>query len=145
MRCSCRAGTGSIVTSISPCPDYSTVEVRATAPEDRTMMHRSAKTPGAPWYTSDIPETAERRKVLIQTISQMKCLGNTTTMLDQEAIDQQQDLLATYRRTLAHWLRQAAQYGGVVYAPPQTANGIDDARRQIKQIQRRDALTEEEQ
>src|SRR5262245_64541210 len=55
-------------------------------------------------------------------------------MLDQEAIDRQQELLAAYRRTLAHWLRQAAQYGGVVYAPPQTANGIDDARQQIKQI-----------
>src|SRR5262245_27834892 len=55
-------------------------------------------------------------------------------MLDQEAFDRQQELLSAYRRTLAHWLRQAAQYGGVVYAPPQTANGIDEARQQIKQI-----------
>ena len=60
-------------------------------------------------------------------------------MLDQEAIDQQRELLAAHRRTLRHWLRQAAQYGGVVYAPPQTANGIDG-----DLVQRRDALVKED-
>ncbi len=40
----------------------------------------------------------------------------------------------TYRRTLAHLLRQAAQYGGVLYAPPQVAPGIDEARSNIRRI-----------
>src|SRR3982751_451351 len=55
-------------------------------------------------------------------------------MLDQEAIAQQQTLLATHRRTLAHLLEQAAQYGGEVFAPPQTANGIAEARQQTRRI-----------
>ena len=56
------------------------------------------------------------------------------TTADSEAIAQQHELLATYRRTLAHLLQQAAQYGGVPFAPPQTANGIVEARAQIQQI-----------
>jgi tetratricopeptide (TPR) repeat protein len=54
--------------------------------------------------------------------------------LDQEAITQQLTFLATHRRTLAHLLQQAAQYGGEVFAPPQTANGIAEARQQIRRI-----------
>jgi eukaryotic-like serine/threonine-protein kinase len=57
----------------------------------------------------------------------------TTPEPDKE-IAQQRELLATYRRTLAHLLQQAAQYGGVSFAPPQTANGITEARAQIAQI-----------
>jgi eukaryotic-like serine/threonine-protein kinase len=53
---------------------------------------------------------------------------------DSEEIAQQSDLLAVYRRTLAHLLRQAANYGGVSFAPPQTANGISEARAQIAQL-----------
>src|SRR5687768_2803825 len=53
--------------------------------------------------------------------------------LDQETTEQL-DLLAAYRRTLAHLLQQAAQYGGEVFAPPQTANGIAEARQQIRRI-----------
>src|SRR5215470_2789839 len=55
-------------------------------------------------------------------------------MLNQEQIADQLELLMTYRRTLAHLLRQAAQYGGEVFAPPQVANGIHEARTQIQQI-----------
>jgi len=51
-------------------------------------------------------------------------------MLDQEAITQQLDLLAAHRRTLAHLMEQAAAYGGEGFAPPQTANGIAEARTQ---------------
>src|SRR5947208_11653512 len=54
--------------------------------------------------------------------------------LDPEFITQQLALLATHRRTLAHLLRQAAQYGGEVFAPPQTANGIAEARVEIRRI-----------
>jgi len=53
---------------------------------------------------------------------------------EPEAIAQQQELLATHRRTLAHLLQQAALYGGVSFAPPQTANGITEARVQIQGI-----------
>lgn len=49
-------------------------------------------------------------------------------MASQEDIRQQEQLLASYRRTLAHLLNQAAAYGGEVLAPPQTANGIAAAR-----------------
>src|SRR6266498_2028580 len=38
-------------------------------------------------------------------------------MLDSETIAQHNSLLETYRRTLAHLLQQAAQYGGEVFAP----------------------------
>jgi hypothetical protein len=55
-------------------------------------------------------------------------------MPSHEDIANQQELLATYRRTLAHLLRQAALYGGVPFAPPQIVHGIDEARRQIDQI-----------
>jgi hypothetical protein len=55
-------------------------------------------------------------------------------MPDSDAISQQQELLATYRRTLAHLVRQAAHYGGEVFAPPQVANGILEARVQIQQL-----------
>jgi hypothetical protein len=56
------------------------------------------------------------------------------TTSEPEEIAQQRERLATYRRTLAHLLHQAAQYGGVVFAPPQTANGIAEARAQIQQL-----------
>jgi hypothetical protein len=54
--------------------------------------------------------------------------------LDDDTIAQQLDLLATHRRTLTHLLTQAAQYGGEVFAPPQTANGITQARAEIARI-----------
>jgi hypothetical protein len=54
--------------------------------------------------------------------------------LDQEAITHQLTLLAQYRRTLAHLLQQAAQYGDEVFAPPQTANGIAEARAAVLRI-----------
>src|SRR5690242_710771 len=54
-------------------------------------------------------------------------------MLNQADIENQR-LLGVCRRTLAHLLLQAAQYGGVVFAPPQTANGIAQARAQISQL-----------
>lgn len=52
----------------------------------------------------------------------------------QDEIEQQQALLTTYRHTLAHWLAQAAQFGGVPFAPPQVANGIYEARQSIERI-----------
>src|SRR5687767_15229886 len=54
--------------------------------------------------------------------------------IDEEAIVQQQELLTTYRRTLVHLLRQAAQHSGERSAPPQVASGIAEARAQIKQL-----------
>jgi len=54
--------------------------------------------------------------------------------LDPETITQQLELLAAHRRTLAHLLQQAAQFGGAVFAPPQTANGIAEARAEIGRI-----------
>jgi len=54
--------------------------------------------------------------------------------LDDEAITQQLALLTAHRRTLAHLLQQAAQFGGEVFAPPQTANGIAQARAEIQRM-----------
>jgi restriction system protein len=54
-------------------------------------------------------------------------------MPNQEAIEQQQQLLATHRRTLAHWLQQQAQHG-TAYAPPAVTHGIRDARAEIARI-----------
>jgi hypothetical protein len=55
-------------------------------------------------------------------------------MLNQDTINAQLDLLAAHRRTLAHLVQQAAQYGGEVFAPPQTANGIAETRVEIARI-----------
>jgi tetratricopeptide (TPR) repeat protein len=65
---------------------------------------------------------------------------DTCMSLDQETVTQRLAILATHRRTLAHLLQQAAQYGGEVFAPPQTANGIVDARTEIGRI--KEALRE---
>lgn len=56
-----------------------------------------------------------------------------TPMADQEAITQQERLLSTYRRTLAHQLQQKAQHGAA-YAPPGLLNGIEEARAEIARI-----------
>ena len=53
---------------------------------------------------------------------------------DDDPIAQQLALLATHRRTLTHLIAQAAQYGGEIFAPPQTANGIAQARAEIARI-----------
>jgi hypothetical protein len=55
-------------------------------------------------------------------------------MLDAKGIASQQELLAAYRHTLDHLLHQAAQYGGVVFAPPATENGIQEAQAQIRRL-----------
>ncbi len=49
-----------------------------------------------------------------------------------EIVEQQQQLLAIHRRTLAHLCKQAAQYGGEVFAPTHVANGIYEARENIR-------------
>jgi len=54
----------------------------------------------------------------------------------QEAIDQQQSLLQTYRRTLTHLVEQSALFGGEAFAPPHVVNGIHEAREHIRQIKR---------
>jgi hypothetical protein len=58
----------------------------------------------------------------------------STNMLSQEEIDHQHELLVVYRRTLAHLLTQAAQYGGEVHAPPQVVNGVFEARENIRSV-----------
>ena len=55
-------------------------------------------------------------------------------MLSQEEIDTQLDLLATNRTNLNHFLKQQALLGGEAYATPAIANGIREARRNIRQI-----------
>ncbi len=56
------------------------------------------------------------------------------TMVDEQDQQRQQELLMTYRRTLAQLCKQAAQYGGESFAPPQVANGIHEARDNIWRI-----------
>jgi hypothetical protein len=59
----------------------------------------------------------------------------TATKLNQEDIEQQQQLLATHRRTLAHLLTQRAKFSSG-YVPAHVANGINDARSQIHSVKR---------
>jgi hypothetical protein len=54
-------------------------------------------------------------------------------MLSPEEIAEQQQLLATYRRTLAIYLKQRAEIGHA-YSPPAVINGIDDTRSHIRRI-----------
>jgi hypothetical protein len=49
----------------------------------------------------------------------------------QEDIEEQQELLAAYRRTLAVQLRRLAKFGDA-YAPPEVAHGIHEARAGIQ-------------
>jgi tetratricopeptide (TPR) repeat protein len=51
----------------------------------------------------------------------------------QDDIAQQQRLLATYRRTLAHYVSQQAMHGPA-YTPPAVVHGIVEAREQIRQL-----------
>lgn len=55
-------------------------------------------------------------------------------MSSTEEITQQQERLAAYRRTLAHYLTQQALQGGSLYAPPAVTNGIHESRENIKHI-----------
>lgn len=55
-------------------------------------------------------------------------------MLDADSLAMQQQLLSTYRRTLSQLCLQAAQYGGERFAPPAVANGIHEAREQVRRI-----------
>jgi hypothetical protein len=54
-------------------------------------------------------------------------------MLPPEEIAEQQQLLATYRRTLAVYMRQQAEIGRA-YSPPAIQNGIDETRSNIRRI-----------
>ncbi len=55
-------------------------------------------------------------------------------MPTNEEIAQQQELLETNRRTLAHYIQQQAVHGGSAYAPPGVAHGIREARDNIHHI-----------
>jgi hypothetical protein len=57
----------------------------------------------------------------------------TVGMLPQEEIDEQLQLLHTYRRTLATYLRQQAAIGEV-YSPPALLYGITEAHSHIQRI-----------
>ena len=54
-------------------------------------------------------------------------------MRDREEIDHQQELLATHRRTLGHYLVQQAQLGSA-FVPPSMTQGIHEAREHIQRI-----------
>jgi hypothetical protein len=54
-------------------------------------------------------------------------------MLDQESIEQQRQILAVHRRTLAHLLTQQATLTSA-YTPPGVMQGIDEARENIRRI-----------
>jgi signal peptidase I len=56
------------------------------------------------------------------------------TLLPVDEVAEQQRLLDTYRHTLAIYLRQQAELGGLVYSPPALLNGIDEARHAIARI-----------
>jgi hypothetical protein len=55
-------------------------------------------------------------------------------MFDKHKIDDLLELLVTHRHTLHHLLVQAAQYGGLTLAPPQTYHGITYTRTEIRRI-----------
>jgi signal peptidase I len=56
------------------------------------------------------------------------------TLLPADEVAEQQQLLHTYRRTLAIYVRQAAELGGAAYSPPSLLNGVDEARCNIARI-----------
>src|SRR5262245_8553318 len=55
-------------------------------------------------------------------------------LLPADEVAEQQRLLETYRHTLAIYLRQQGEFGGVAYCPPAVLNGIDEARQNIARI-----------
>jgi hypothetical protein len=54
-------------------------------------------------------------------------------MLSEEEIQQQEQRLAAYRRTLDHYLQQKALLGAA-FIPPGITHGIDEARENIRQL-----------
>jgi formylglycine-generating enzyme required for sulfatase activity/archaellum biogenesis ATPase FlaH len=54
--------------------------------------------------------------------------------LSQDEIDNRRELLAIYRRSLAHLLQQAAYHGGEAHAPIAVMNGLHDTRQNIHHI-----------
>ena len=56
------------------------------------------------------------------------------TLLPADEVAEQEQLLYTYRHTLAIYLRQAAEMGGMAYSPPALLNGVDEAQRNIARI-----------
>jgi hypothetical protein len=55
-------------------------------------------------------------------------------MRSPDEVDNQQQLLAIYRRNLQHLLRQAAEYGGEDSAPLEVMNNIADVRGSIQEL-----------
>ena len=55
-------------------------------------------------------------------------------MANAEEIAHQQTLLTTYRRNLAHYLKQQATMGGEAYTTPAVMNGIIEARSNVQRI-----------
>jgi len=56
--------------------------------------------------------------------------------LSADEVAEQQQLLETYRHTLAIYLRQQAGLGGMAHSPPSVLNGIDEARHAIARIKK---------
>lgn len=59
--------------------------------------------------------------------------GQSSPTVSREQIDDQRELLAAHRRTLAIYLKQQAQLGSA-FAPPGVANGIHEARAAIRRV-----------
>jgi hypothetical protein len=57
-------------------------------------------------------------------------------MASLDEINQQRELLATHRQTLAHLVQQAAMFGGERFAPPYVMHGIREARKNIQRIKK---------
>jgi outer membrane protein assembly factor BamB/tetratricopeptide (TPR) repeat protein len=60
-------------------------------------------------------------------------LSERSAQASQEEIDQQRELLTTYRRTLAHYLNQRAALGAA-HVPPEVSHGLREARDNIRRI-----------
>src|SRR5215213_2034204 len=57
-------------------------------------------------------------------------------LLSDDEVAEQKQLLDTYRRTLANYLRQQAGLGGMAHSTPSVLNGIDEARHAIARIKK---------
>jgi nucleoside phosphorylase len=119
-------------------PDFNLLWHEVLDRAGRFALGAYAAYPGMP---PDERRVWAERQVSVLDLEPLDLLGQLTAHDDQkgiamptdEAIAQQQRLLATHRRTLAILLDQQAQHTPA-YAPPSIAHGIAEARAQILRI-----------
>lgn len=82
-----------------------------------------------------LPNSLKELPLSIQSNTDLSSSDNVAQpIVSKEEVEQQQELLSTYRRTLSIFVNQQARLGGSIYSPPGIINSINEARAEILRI-----------